>query len=173
MGILYRAKQFFQSITAGSLSSAAQNQIESLLDPQEVELFNCYSHSDRRHAYCVLRTLQLSEHKQIDLLKAALLHDIGKTRVHLSVWERSIAVIGMKFFPQKATRWGAGKEDNWQRPFVVKARHAAWGAEMVAAAGSSTRTVNLIRRHQDIIPQRPINEEDKLLILLQWADNQN
>ncbi len=174
MGILYRAKQFFRTLTAEPLSPNAQNQIEALLNPQEVELFNRYSHSDGRHAYHVLCTLQLSDHLQTDLAKAALLHDIGKTCVHLSIWDRSIAVLGMKIFPQKAKHWGEGKVvDGWQRPFVVKAQHAAWGAEMAAAAGSSTLTVNLIRRHQDIMLQHPKNEEDKLLALLQWADNQN
>lgn len=173
MGILYRAKQFFQSVTAAPLSSDAQNQIKALLSPQEVELINRYSHSDVQHAYRVLCTLQLSDHVHIDLAKAALLHDIGKTCVHLSVWDRSIAVLGMNIFPQKVIQWGTGTVDSWQRPFVVKAQHAAWGAEMAAAAGCSVLTVNLIRRHQDIIAPHPKNEEDKLLALLQWADDQN
>lgn len=173
MRTLYRAKQFFQTISASPLSADTQNQIEALLTPKEFELFNRYSRSDGQHAYRVLCTLQHSNHTQTDLMKAALLHDIGKTRVHLSVWDRIVAVLGMNFFPQRAKRWAIGELDSWQRPFVVKTQHAAWGAEMAAAAGCSTLTANLIRRHQDIIAPHPKNEEDKLLALLQWADDQN
>lgn len=173
MGAYYRAQQFFKTITAGPVSPEAQKQIHAVLNQPELELFNRFPHSDKWHAYRVLCTLQSANHNQPDLMQAALLHDIGKTRVHLFVWERVIAVLGMKLFPQKAERWGAGKVAGWQRPFVVKAQHAAWGAEMAVAAGCSPLTINLIRRHQDIIPAYPENEADKLLLLLQWADNQN
>lgn len=173
MGTLYRAKQFFQTITANPLAPDAQNQIEALLTPKEFALFNCYTSSDGQHAYRVLCTLQQANHTHTDLLKAALLHDIGKTCVHLSVWDRIVAVLGMKLFPHKAKRWGTGAVESWQRPFVVKAQHAAWGAEMAATAGCKILTVNLIRRHQDIISAQPESEEDKLLALLQWADDQS
>ena len=46
-------------------------------------------------------------------------------------------------------------------------------AEMAEAAGSSALVVSLIRRHQDDLPETALSEEDELLHILQWADDQN
>jgi putative nucleotidyltransferase with HDIG domain len=105
-------------------------------------------------------------------LAAALLHDIGKTRYPLSVWDRILIVVGGALFPGRASAWGNGSLDGWRRPFVVRAHHPAWGAEMAAAAGSRGRVVELIRRHQDELVQER-EDDDRLLARLQWADDQS
>jgi len=66
----------------------------------------------------------------------------------------------------------------WRRPFVVKAQHAAWGAEMAANAGSDPLTVWLIEHHQDVLAPLKASEEvgteaERLLRQLQWADDHN
>ena len=120
-----------------------------------------------------MKTLQAANHIHPDLLTAALLHDVGKTRVPLSVWERSWVVVGQVIWPKKTAVWGQDAPLGWKRPFVVKAQHPAWGADMAAAAGSSELAVGLIRRHQDNVPETAVSEMDRLLRHLQWADNQN
>ncbi|MCP5099393.1 MAG: hypothetical protein GY943_27885, partial [Chloroflexi bacterium] len=77
-----------------------------------------------------------------------------------------------KCCPSKAVLWGQGEAVGWKRPFVVRQKHAAWGAEMAEKVGSSATVVALIRRHQDNLTIIN-NEEDKLLTQLQWADDQN
>lgn len=144
-------------------------------------LFDQFSLSDQQHSYQVLRTLQLYGQTNPDLLTAALLHDVGKTRAPLSIWERSLIVVAQAFLPQKTAVWGQGSVDSWQRPFVVKAQHPAWGAAMAQEAGCHPLTIELIRRHQDPLPETlalskvevAVTEADRLLGLLQWADNQN
>lgn len=169
----YRIRQFWQDLTAPRLTAVAQTDVAARLTPAELGLFQRFSRSDQWHSYRVMKTLQASGQMQPDLLTAALLHDVGKTRVNLSIWERSWIVLAETVWPQKTAVWGQGEPLGWQRPFVVKAQHPAWGGEMAAAAGSSPLAVELIRRHQDNGLATAVTEADKLLHWLQWADDQN
>ena len=147
--------------------------VTAVLAPEELTLFQRFSLSDQQHGFRVLGTLHRAGYTQPALLKAALLHDVGKTRYELTVWERSLAVLLAMVWPQRVDVWGQGEAKGWQRPFVIKAQHPAWGAEMVAAIGGEALAVALIRRHQDVLPEADETEEDQLLRLLQWADDQN
>jgi putative nucleotidyltransferase with HDIG domain len=114
----------------------------------------------------------------LDLLVAALLHDVGKTRYPLRLWERVWIVIAQSLFPGKAERLGwAGELDQktprWQRPLVVAAQHATWGAELADEAGISPLAVNLIRRHQNFLTSKAVTLEDKYLSILQAVDGRS
>jgi hypothetical protein len=54
---------------------------------------------------------------------------------------------------------------------VTAVNHPAWGADLAAQAGASARVVNLIRRHQEL-KLKVVTEEDRLLDLLQRAEEQ-
>lgn len=136
-------------------------------------LFDRFSETDRSHSYRVMRMLREAGDDEPALLKAALLHDIGKTTTTLTAWDRTVAVVGQKLWSARAAQWGAGEPVGWRRPFVVRFQHPAWGAAMAQAAGSAPQVVSLIRRHQDPAPNPAETEEDALLIRLQWADDQN
>lgn len=168
------------------LPDAARRAVTAVLSPEEIVLFDQFSLSDQQHSYQVMQMLQAAGHTHPDLLAAALLHDVGKTRRPLSIWQRSLIVLVQAFWPGKAAVWGQGDSDGWQRPFVVKAQHPAWGADMARQAGSRPLTIELICRHQDPLPETPalsadatsvvevaVTEADQLLRLLQWADDQN
>jgi hypothetical protein len=114
----------------------------------------------------VLERLLADGQTDADLLTAALLHDAGKVRARLSVWERVVIVLGKKLFAGHVKGWGEGEARGLRRPFVVAAQHAAWGAELALAAGASPRTVELIRRHQE-----QSGQTDALLRALQAADD--
>jgi hypothetical protein len=149
-----------------------------VLSAAEYDLFCHFFASDQQHSINVMRLLRDSGQTQPDLLKAALLHDIGKTRADLHVWDRSLVVLGNRFMPKRAEAWGAlttgdsAELNSWRKGFIVKVRHPAWGAKMAAAAGSSPLTVSLIRHHQDPVTHI-VTEEDHLLKLLQSADDQS
>lgn len=168
MGLLYRVRQFGQALAAGPLPPAATQEIVGLLSESEQLLFQRFSFNDQRHSYRVMKTLREAGQSDPDLLAAALLHDIGKSKYALPIWARSLVVLAHAFFPGRATGWGRGEARGWRRPFVVKNQHAAWGAEMAEAAGSRPGTVALIGRHDE-----PLKEGDELLRLLQWADDEN
>lgn len=172
MGLSYRLQQLRDNLWAAPLPAAARAEIAGLLTPAENNLFDRFSPADQQHSYRVLRALVDAGYNHPDLLAAALLHDIGKTRYPLSVWDRILIVVGGALFPGHVSAWGNGPLDGRRRPFVVRARHPAWGAEMAAAAGCRPRVVELIRRHQDKLVQER-DEADRLLARLQWADDQS
>ncbi len=173
MGAWYRIRQAWDHLSAEPLAASAQSEIQTVLTPGEWALFQHFSDSDQCHSYAVYQTLKTAGHTHPSLLKAALLHDIGKSRMPLSLANRTAIVVASRLWPGRAERWGEGSAETWQRPFVVKRMHPAWGAEMAAVAGCDPLTLNLIARHQDPLPDPLQTEEDELLRWLQWADDLN
>lgn len=171
MNARYRVWQFWQALGAKPLTAVAWDEVTAVLSASELALFSQFSASEQRHSYRVLCQLQEAGLTEPALLKAALLHDVGKVKYPLRLGDRVLVVLGYHLWPQQAAQWAAGEAEGWQRPFVVKARHPEWGADMAQAAGSDALTISLIRRHQDKFESEPANEEDRLLQQLQWADD--
>lgn len=172
--IRYRLWQFWQELWARPLSAQAWRHVAAHLTPAELALFRRFARSDQVHSYRVMQTLLAAGHDDPHLLKAALLHDVGKTRVRLYVWDRVLVVLGKALFPGKMAVWGQKRPSGWRKAFVVKANHAAWGAALAEQAGSDPAVVALIRYHQDdvaAVPETAVSHQ--LLLLLQWADDQN
>ena len=170
--ILYRLTQFWLDLFPAMLGEQEQKVIKDSLSRSEYELFLKYSKSDQYHAYRVFKMLEDANHLDPDLLTAALLHDIGKAKYPITILDRVWPVLVKKLSPSTYYKWGEDEGVRWKRPFAIKLQHAAWGAEMAKAAGSSETAVSLIRRHQDPLPQIS-TEEDQLLHWLQWSDDQN
>lgn len=173
MNVTYRLRQFWRLLTAHPLPPAAWEEIEGVLSPQEVALFRRHSPADRQHAYRVLRALRSANRDHPALLAAALLHDVGKTRYRPKAWERVVGTLAERLFPGQIARWGTGNPGGWRRPFVIRMQHAAWGAEMAAAAGSAPLTVALIRRHQEKESRPADRKTATFLRWLQVADDQS
>lgn len=169
----YRLRQFWQASSSIPLSYDARSQIRSVLAPAELELFERQSVTDQQHAYRVMRTLSLAGHDEPELLAAALLHDVGKSFRKTYWWDRPLVVLLKALAPGLSARLAKGDAGSWRRPFVVKERHAEWGADAARKAGSSAVTVVLIRKHQDRLCQDDGDREGRLLALLQWADDNN
>ena len=172
--MLYRVKQVLWAWTARPLSDDDLALLGSILSRAERELFQTYTLNDQNHGIRVVKLIDKTNEANMSLQKAALLHDVGKTKVgRLSVIDRSIAVAVKKLFPAVSRGWGDGElalAKRYQIPSIVRAQHAAWGAEMVQAAGGDPLTVALIRRHQDKLGAID-SEEDRLLQILQTADD--
>lgn len=174
MNLLYRAQQFWHLLIAPPLTAVEQQDIQTLLTPAAYELFQTYSYGDQWHSYRVMCLLRESGHDHCDLLTAALLHDVGKTKMKFTAVDRTFVSLVRKLFPQLVKRlemleWG--QANRWQRLFLVSVHHPDWSAEIATAAGCTPLSVSLMRRHQDPLTQI-VTEEDQLLAYLQWADNQ-
>jgi putative nucleotidyltransferase with HDIG domain len=137
--------------------------IRRVLPPPLEALFLRQTAGEQAHALRVMRTAAASgiQTGRLALLQAALLHDVGKTRAPLSLPERVAVVLAGRYWP------GLMERSNW-RPFVTARSHPEWGAEMCAEAGAPPLTVKLVRLHQ--LPAAP---DDKLLAVLQMADDDN
>ncbi len=172
MRVTYRLRQLRANLAAEPLTEPARREVADVLTTDELALYAGYSLADQWHSYRVLCCLRDAGYNHPDLLTAALLHDIGKVRCPLSIRDRTVIVVTGALFPGQVERWGQGVPDGWRRPFVARTQHPEWGAQMAEATGSRTLVVELIRRHQDKLVSIQ-NEADRLLAILQWADDQN
>lgn len=172
---LYRLQQVWQGVVARPLSPAALHDIAHHLSPAQMALFGRFSRSDQRHSYLVMATLRDAGCVEADLLTAALLHDVGKTKVRFGLLARSWAAVVSKVSPARAAVWGQltwAQARPWQRPLIAYNQHPLWSAELAAEANTSPRALSLIRRHQEKL-SHPQTAEDHLLRQLQWADDQH
>jgi hypothetical protein len=168
----YRVWQFWQFLTARPLDEKAEAEIGRVLTPEQQQLFGRFSDSEQQHSYRVFSTLRAAGHDDPDLLAAALLHDIGKTIKPRYWWDKVLVVLGQAFLAGKTAEWAKGEAKGFRRPFVVKARHADWGADAAEAAQSSPITIALIRHNHH--QSGEFDEKLKFYLpLLQGADDNN
>jgi hypothetical protein len=168
----YRIWQFFQSLKQPPGDDDWQL-VEAILSPTELALFQELPVQDQNHCLRVLKGIQARGEEDKDLLKAALLHDLGKLLFPLRRWERIMAVLVMGLFPRKVKNWGEGGPAGLKRPLVVIRKHPDWGADLAKNAGSSPKTVWLIKHHEDGILENAPADMSRLLDILQIEDNQN
>ncbi|WP_461207441.1 HD domain-containing protein [Clostridium sp. DL1XJH146] len=94
--MLYRIKQFFWAFNS-KITQEDYEFVEKYLEYNELQLFNKLSTMDKKHS---IRTAVEIEREPVDkninknmLIKAGLLHDIGKITYHLNIFQKSIIVI--------------------------------------------------------------------------------
>ena len=170
MRVLYRAGQLWQALTATPAIEDLHRASE-VLSPQLMALFLNQPAREQVHSLRVFMRLRVDGVKSSDLLAAALLHDVGKGRYPLKIWERVLVVIGQALVVRPGVAKDLGEPRGWKRPFVIARQHASWGAEMAAAAGATPLTVELIRRHHDPLAAALNHPDDQLLRRLQILDH--
>lgn len=98
-----RIKQFYMNVT-DIMKKEDYNYVNEILDDRELELFKKLSKSEQKHCVRNAKDIEyIIDNKLIDdneilsnkekLKKAALLHDIGKSKQRLNVIDKSIIVI--------------------------------------------------------------------------------
>lgn len=174
--VLYRIRQFWQAAAAAP-AAADLTLAAKVLSAAQMGLFRLLQPAEQAHSLEVLRRLQQAGETHPDLLVAALLHDLGKSKHPLAPWERALIVLALAVLPEKVRQWGAGEARGWRKLFAVAVQHAAWGAEMAQAVGTSPLAVSLIRRHQEYFPGATgvagTTLEDELLKKLQYFDDES
>jgi hypothetical protein len=155
---LYRSRQVLNALRP----VLAPDDVElamRLLSPEQASLFIGMEKRDQRHAIEVVRLLSAtSVADDSDVLAAALLHDCGKGAV--PVWLRILNVLS----PAAVERIAKDEAGDVRSAAYRLRHHAAIGALLAEAAGSSPTTVRLIRG--DVSP-----DESARLALLRAADD--
>jgi putative nucleotidyltransferase with HDIG domain len=172
LGVFYRAHQLWQALTVTPATEDLERASQAL-SPQLMALFLNQQASEQVHSLKVFIDLCDQGEQSPELLAAALLHDVGKSRYPLQLWERVTVVIGQAFAFRQAASWSQAEPRSWRRPFVVARQHGVWGAEMAAASGASPLTVELIRRHHDPVAASSVHPTDQLLQQLQTLDHRS
>lgn len=144
--VRYRITQFFRTLWTW-VQPIDTAYADSYLTPELRQLFRHMPRVEQHHGIDVCRKLETQGYTGSDLLIAALLHDVGKTKAPLRIWERVIAVLGEHFVPELTERWSRGEPRGLRRSFVTRRMHPQWGVKLAQQAGASNRTVELIERH--------------------------
>ncbi|NOR89297.1 MAG: HD domain-containing protein [Anaerolineales bacterium] len=168
----YRAGQFLNLLTA-KRKREHRRFVYEILDPSMATLFFRMSDSDQAHSVRVFQTLVNQGEEDDDLLRAALLHDVGKSLHPLRAWERSLVVVTNQMLPNQILNWGKSEPYGWRKPFVVALQHPEWGAVLVQQEGGSETLVTLIRYHQELALPSIRKNVQELLERLQTADGMN
>lgn len=138
----------------------------------EYRAFIALSRADQLHSLRVLNAILSADSGAPPALRAAaLLHDIGKARHPLSVWQKTLAVVTQNIAPRLSRRLSRGRRLSWWRaPFIAQARHAAWGSAILRECGSQEQVIWLVEQHQTEASAHAGHPWQGLLRRLQAAD---
>lgn len=144
-----RASQFVSACTTRH-DPAVDHELRLVLgDARQWSLLARLPHFDRAHHLQVHRRLVAAGHRDPDLLRAALLHDIGKAdeRGRVLLVHRVARVLLRSVWPGAMARI-ANQEGSWlTHGLYLAEHHARLGAELAGEAGASERCCRLILLH--------------------------
>lgn len=169
MSLHSRTRQFFHALAAPFIHLDHQ-EINRLLTPELAVLFYRLSPSERSHSVRVLKSLRAEGCDDPELLAAALLHDVGKSRFRLRLYERVIIVLADRF---AAVDFPGNTRGRLALVRKVAHEHPQWGAEMVLEAGASELVAWLVENHQADVDADAQEHRFRLLAALQAADKEN
>jgi len=141
----------------------------------EFDAFRSMSLPEQLHSLNVLKhMLKADAAARQELKAAALLHDVGKSRYQLALWQKTIGVLVEAFAPKFCREIKHEEKIRfWRAPFIVRQRHAAWGGEILRDCGSDAAIIWLVEHHQDDAERHQEHALHGLLASLQAADGES
>ncbi len=140
--------------------------IEKILAAKELILFYKQTLPDQRHALDVAKDIQKERHSLENtygskayqvLLRAALLHDCGKSLLPPRLWQR-IFIVVTGYLPITGLNYILSKQNIFVKTILVYKLHPAWGKHLAARAGCNQEILSLIQNHH-----APTNSIEKVL----------
>lgn len=129
------AARFFDVLRADPLRPDEEAEVASWLEPPELDLFRAQPAIDQRHGHDAGRFVSSSSDPDPVLIRAALLHDVGKRHARLGVVGRVLASLAIMFHLPLRGRFRAYRD------------HGPVAATELAAAGSPEPVVEFARNH--------------------------
>ena len=90
---LHLAKRFFQVLCAKPLTPAEQREVAAWLRPEEALIFWSQPAAEKRHGLATARPLAADRPGDHELIRAGLLHDVGKAESGLGPFGRTYATL--------------------------------------------------------------------------------
>jgi hypothetical protein len=142
-------------------------ELRRLLNAAEFDLVSQLAAADRAHLLAVYQRLQQLGCQDADVLRAGLLHDVGKVdgAIRVGLVHRTVAVLLNATAPALLDRLAIPGAGHWRRAFQLVKAHPSLGAQRARDAGCNERVCWLIEHHHDAIAGG-----DAGLQLLQRAD---
>lgn len=144
--LLYRVKQFWWSLSC-SISEKDEEYVKLHLNNDEMNLFVKLKTSEQKHCINVAKDVeQICFNKNIKcdrIIKAALLHDIGKSYKKLSVIDKAVIVI------LDGLSKGELKKLQKLKKINVYYNHGKIGADMLRNYGYEDKLLYLIENHHN------------------------
>lgn len=149
-GILYRTGQFVRQLNPFP-SREADSVLAALLTPEQFSLVLRLAPADRRHLVAVHRGLVSEGWTDLELLTAALLHDIGKAddAGRAGSIHRVLNVILAAHRPALLDRLARERQGWLRHGLYLSVHHAELGAAIAGKAGTGDRACWLIAHHDD------------------------
>lgn len=159
--MLYRLKQLYDAMFP-QVEAQENAWLASVLTSTELALFSRQALTEQRHALDV--AADLTEQNEVltslygeksyqNLIKAALLHDCGKSLFKLRLWQR-IYIVVMSYFPSSVPSIVSKKPNILGKTLLIYKRHPVWGRRLAAKAGAGPEIQFLIEKHHS--PQKPL-----------------
>lgn len=165
---LYRVKQFVWGFTS-LFKDIDYKYISKFLNEDEIKIFNKLKHNDKHHCIRVCKdSIKMRNDLDIDvdiykLGKAALLHDVGKSKKHLSLIEKSVVVV-----LDKATKGRIKRYDNIKQ-IDIYYNHPKIGLEILNKFDYDKEFLQVIRYHHN----KDRIKENKILDIISRCDDKN
>ena len=149
---IHLVRRFFGSLRARRPTPGDQVLVASLVTPEEARLFWAQPVADQAHGVAAARRVAALAPDRDDLVRAALLHDVGKRHARLGVIGRSVAsLLAILRLPRT-------------RRHAAYLSHGDLGAADLAAAGSDPVTVAFARDHHRARPDDVAPDDWKVLV---------
>ena len=160
---LYRVKQFYRSIIA-KLNDEDLDFLKTYLEIHELQLFNQLPTYDQKHCVNVAKDVKSTCNQRMlqskDLIRVALLHDIGKIYNSMNPIDKSIMVLMNSITKGKIKSYNKIKNVN------VYYNHGDIGYNLLGKHGYDDRFLFLVKNHHNI----NIIEDIELNILKECDD---
>ncbi len=165
--MLRRIKQVFKALFA-RLDKSDYTFLADYLTKAELEVFMTLPDFDKKHSLDVAKHLY-HQGAELELVRAGLLHDIGKARCpELTIEKRSICVMLEAVAREYARDKAAKKRGRLGRALYVHQNHSEIGAEILEILGcTDDRIIWLVRHHDD---KQAAEKDDELAAFIAIDD---
>lgn len=164
----YRVKQFIWGIES-SFKKIDYSYIGTYLNKNEMLMFDKLKKSDKHHCIRVCKdSLILLKDKNIKMDeyrvgKIALLHDIGKSKYHLNLIEKSLIVVLDKFSKGNLKKYDNIKQIN------IYYNHPKIGYQMLKTHNYDKELLEVVRYHH----KNKEFKSNKIIDIISTCDNKN